>query len=64
MFGLTANPATQVSWGIQCRIWMPRNQRNEYSMISADLKPLVEKFNEQGKMSFLEATTEEKISKF
>ena len=33
-------------------------------MISADLKPLVEKFNEQGKMSFLEATTEEKISKF
>lgn len=33
-------------------------------MISADLKPLVDKFNKQGKMSFLEATTEEKILAF
>ena len=33
-------------------------------MISADLKPLVDKFNKQGKMSFLEETTEEKILAF
>lgn len=33
-------------------------------MISADLKPLVDKFNKQGRMSFLKETTEEKILAF
>lgn len=33
-------------------------------MISEELKVIVDKFNEQGKMSFLEETTEEKISEF
>lgn len=33
-------------------------------MISEDLKLIVDKFNEQGKMNFLEETTEEKISEF
>ena len=33
-------------------------------MISEKLKMIVDKFNEQGKMNFLEETTEEKISEF
>lgn len=33
-------------------------------MISDELKVIVDKFNEQGKMNFLEATTEEKITEF
>ena len=33
-------------------------------MISEELKLIVDKFNEQGKMNFLEETTEEKISEF
>lgn len=33
-------------------------------MISEELKVIVDKFKEQGKMNFLEATTEEKISEF
>ena len=33
-------------------------------MISEELKLIVDKFNEQGKMSFLEETTEEKIAEF
>ena len=33
-------------------------------MISEELKAIVDKFNEQGKMSFLEETTEEKIAEF
>ncbi len=33
-------------------------------MISEELKLIVDKFNEQGKMSFLEETTKEKISEF
>lgn len=33
-------------------------------MISEELKVILDKFNEQGKMNFLEATTEEKISEF
>ncbi len=34
MFGLTANPATQVSGGVQCRIWMlrPYNAKNAVSV--------------------------------
>lgn len=34
------------------------------NMISEELKAIVEKFNEQGKMNFLDATTEEKIAAF
>ena len=33
-------------------------------MISEELKGIVDKFKEQGKMDFLEETTEEKISDF
>lgn len=33
-------------------------------MISEELKAIVDKFHEQGKMNFLAGTTEEKISKF
>lgn len=33
-------------------------------MISEELKLIVDKFNKQGKMNFLEETTEEKISEF
>lgn len=33
-------------------------------MISEELKLIVDKFKEQGKMSFLEETTEEKIAEF
>ena len=33
-------------------------------MISEELKMIVDKFNEQGKMNFLEETTKEKISEF
>lgn len=33
-------------------------------MISGELKTIVDKFNENGKMNFLPETTEEKISKF
>lgn len=33
-------------------------------MISEELKKIVDKFNEQGKMNFLEETTKEKISEF
>lgn len=33
-------------------------------MISEELKLIVDKFNEQGKMNFLEGTTEEKILEF
>lgn len=33
-------------------------------MISEELKLIVDKFKEQGKMSFLEETTKEKISEF
>ena len=33
-------------------------------MISEELKRIVDKFNEQGKMNFLEETTEEKILEF
>lgn len=33
-------------------------------MISEELKLIMDKFNEQGKMSFLEETTEEKIEEF
>ena len=33
-------------------------------MISEELKLIVDKFNEQGQMNFLEETTEEKISEF
>ena len=33
-------------------------------MISEELKLIVDKFNEQGKMNFLEETTEDKISEF
>lgn len=33
-------------------------------MISKELKVIIDKFNKQGKMSFLEETTEEKISEF
>lgn len=33
-------------------------------MISADLKPIVSKFNEQGKMNFLDATSKQKINEF
>ena len=33
-------------------------------MISEELKLIVDKFNEQGKMDFLKETTEEKISEF
>ena len=33
-------------------------------MISEELKAIVDKFNEQGKMSFFEETTEEKIVEF
>ena len=33
-------------------------------MISDELKVIVDKFNGQGKMNFLEATTEEKITEF
>ena len=33
-------------------------------MISEELKLIVDKFNGQGKMNFLEETTEEKISEF
>lgn len=33
-------------------------------MISEELKVIVDKFNEQGKMSFIEETTEEKIAEF
>lgn len=33
-------------------------------MISEELKAIIEKLNDQGKMSFLEAATEEQISRF
>ena len=33
-------------------------------MISEELKMIVDKFNKQGKMNFLKATTEEKIASF
>ena len=33
-------------------------------MISEELKLIVDKFNQKGKMSFLEETTEEKIAEF
>ena len=33
-------------------------------MISEELKVILDKFKEQGKMSFLEATTEDKIALF
>jgi hypothetical protein len=33
-------------------------------MISEELKSILDKFQEQGKMSFLSETTEEKINKF
>lgn len=33
-------------------------------MISEELRQIVDKFNEQGKMNFLEETTEEKITEF
>ena len=33
-------------------------------MISEEIKKIVDQFNEQGKMNFLEAATEEQITRF